>query len=73
MPDQKLPSEPKVDEINERLSAGLATCRSMIKNYKSLLTTSQGVEGDVSQGIEIDDSNAAHAPESSPRYTREQT
>jgi hypothetical protein len=30
-------SETQIDDLNERLSAGLETCRSVVANYKSLL------------------------------------
>ncbi len=41
MPEKKLPSEPELDKINERLTAALATCRSMVTNYKSLLANDE--------------------------------
>jgi hypothetical protein len=38
------PPKPDLDEINKRLTAGLATCRSVIANYKSLLTNADVIE-----------------------------
>ena len=35
MSDDELP--PELNEINGRLAAGLATCRSITANYKSLI------------------------------------
>jgi hypothetical protein len=37
VPDKKL-SETHIDHVNERLTAGIETCRSVVANYKSLLT-----------------------------------
>ncbi len=33
------PSEHHLHEVSERLMAGLATCRSMVENYSSLIRT----------------------------------
>lgn len=49
MPGQKLPSEPDLNAINEELTAGLTTCRSVIANYKSLLTDDKAESPDAEE------------------------
>ena len=36
MSGEKLP-DAELDDVNERLAAGLETCRSIVANYKSLI------------------------------------
>ena len=38
-------SETQLDDINETLTAGIETCRSVVANYKSLLAGDQGSAG----------------------------
>jgi hypothetical protein len=40
VPDQTKPSEADVDTLSERLQDGIQSCRSVIANYRSLLTES---------------------------------
>ena len=41
MSDEKTLPDTRLDEVNERLSDGLKTCRSMVANYKALLLAEQ--------------------------------
>jgi hypothetical protein len=40
-PHDALPDEPDVAEVSGRLKDGIASCRSVISNYRSLLTDEQ--------------------------------
>ena len=42
MPAEQIPPDSNVGEVNARLSEGLKTCRSMVANYKALLTGEEG-------------------------------
>ena len=41
MPGEKLPSQPDLGELSDQLQDGIETCRSVIANYRSLLTDEQ--------------------------------
>jgi hypothetical protein len=57
MGGESLDSEPGLSELHERLEAGIETCRSVIANYRSLLTDVQsapetaGAESDGADGL----------------------
>ena len=40
--DQLPRDEADLDEVNTRLTDGLQSCRSVVANYKSLLTSNDG-------------------------------
>jgi hypothetical protein len=44
VPIEPTPPNPDIEEVNEQLSDGLKTCRSMVANYKALLTADQKPE-----------------------------
>ncbi len=55
MSHEILPIDDDLDEVSERLTAGLATCRSVVENYASLIRTGPMMtaeEPDVPQDIE---------------------
>jgi hypothetical protein len=35
------PAEPELSELHDRLQSGIRTCRSVVDNYRSLLTEDQ--------------------------------
>jgi hypothetical protein len=39
--DEQLPREADVAEVSSKLSEGLETCRSVVMNYRSLLSSSR--------------------------------
>jgi hypothetical protein len=41
VPIEPPPGTPNIDEINERLNDGLKSCRSVVANYKALLSPDQ--------------------------------
>lgn len=55
MSHENLPIDDDLDEVSERLTAGLATCRSVVENYTSLIRTGPMMtsgEPDVAEGID---------------------
>jgi hypothetical protein len=41
VPGEQSPREADVNEVSDRLSEGLKTCRAVVATYKSLLTADQ--------------------------------
>lgn len=58
MPDEKPNSEADLGELNDKLAAGIETCRSVIANYRSFLSGSgdgrPDVEGNAAQEDRIE-------------------
>ena len=52
MPAEQIPPDSNVGEVNARLSDGLKTCRSMVANYKALLTGEEGAPGPAAEAEE---------------------
>jgi hypothetical protein len=38
MPSEELPRDADLDELNSKLNEGLKACRSMVENYRAMLT-----------------------------------
>ena len=45
-------AEFEVDEANTRLVAGLKSCRSMVENYRAMLSADDGADGVVSNQVD---------------------
>jgi hypothetical protein len=58
VPDEQIPPDAPIDEVNARLSDGLKTCRSMVANYKALLLAEQD---DVEAPSDINPADSAAA------------
>jgi hypothetical protein len=41
MPSEELPRDADLDELNSKLNEGLKACRSMVENYRAMLTPEQ--------------------------------
>jgi hypothetical protein len=55
-------SETHIDDVNERLSAGIETCRSVVANYRSLLANDQAAVEQHGENLEISASPTANDP-----------
>lgn len=56
MSDHKLPpDEPDVEQLNSELSESLQTCRSVVANYRTLLSTSAAAAPDNDNEPSLDD------------------
>ena len=61
--DRKLP-EAEVDAVSEQLQDGIQTCRSVITNYRALLTGEARVESAPAKGASGDEIKATELPAS---------
>lgn len=65
MGDEKVSPEPKLSDIHDRLQSGIETCRSVIDNYRSLLTEDQhALEASGAKDVPADPAHAPHGTRS---------
>jgi hypothetical protein len=53
--------EADLDEVNARLTDGLQTCRSVVANYKSLLTTNDATAANDDENLPATESTGEHS------------
>jgi hypothetical protein len=53
--------EADLDEVNARLTDGLQTCRSVVANYKSLLTTNDATAANDDENLPVTESTGEHS------------
>ncbi len=56
-------AEDNLDEVSERLTAGLATCRSMIENYTSLIRTGPMMAAEATDAAQDADAESMSGPD----------
>ena len=62
MSGNELPrDEADLDEVNTRLTDGLQTCRSVVANYKSLLTANDGTAANDDENLPVTESTGEHS------------
>lgn len=54
--DQLPRDEADLDEVNTRLTDGLQSCRSVVANYKSLLTANDGTAANDDESLPVAES-----------------
>ena len=59
MPNEQRPSDAELDELSAKLNEGLKTCRSMVENYRAMLSGNESVPANDPQEAGASDDTAA--------------
>ena len=62
MSGNELPrDEADLDEVNSKLTDGLQSCRSVVANYKSLLTANDAIAANDDENLPVTESTGEHS------------
>ena len=59
MPNEQRPSDAELDELSAKLNEGLKTCRSMVENYRAMLSGNESVPANDPEESGASDDTAA--------------